>query len=92
MAGVRDAKSSIVKLEWFLNWVTFLVARFASHILITVKLIRDAHKFEKGVELPMALFGMAGMNLLNIGLGIDLLKAFKREKKSQQANHRQHHE
>lgn len=92
MAGIRDARSVIVKLEWFLNWTTFFVARCVSHVLITGKLIKDAHKFGKGVELPLALFGMAGMNILNIGLGMDLLKAFKRERKSQHANHRQHHE
>lgn len=92
MAGIRDASSVIVKLEWFLNWTTFFVARCVSHVLITAKLIKDAHKFGKGVELPLALFGMAGMNILNIGLGMDLLKAFKRERKSQHANHRQHHE
>ncbi|CAJ2667763.1 unnamed protein product [Trifolium pratense] len=92
MAGIRNARSIVVKLEWFLNWITFFVARCASHILITAKLIRDAHKFGKGVELPLALFGMAGMNFLNIGLGIDLFKAFKRERKPQQVNHHQHHE
>lgn len=92
MAGIRDARSIIIKLEWFLNWTTFFVARCASHILITAKLIKDAHKFGKGVELPLALFGMAGMNSLNIGLGIDLFKAFKRERKSQQANQHQHRE
>ncbi|KAI5405954.1 uncharacterized protein LOC127082837 [Lathyrus oleraceus] len=92
MAGIRDARSVIIKLEWFLNWTTFFVARCASHILITAKLIKDAHKFGKGVELPLALFGMAGMNSLNIGLGIDLFKAFKRERKSQQANQHQHRE
>jgi len=92
MAGIRDARSVIVKLEWFLNWTTFFVARCASHVLITAKLIKDAHKFGKGVELPLALFGMAGMNFLNIGLGMDLLKAFKRERKSQQVNHHQHNE
>jgi len=81
MAGIRDAKNILVKLEWFLNWVTFCVARSVAHILITAKLIKDAHKFQKGVELPLALLGMAGMNLLNIGLGMDLLKAFKRERK-----------
>ncbi|KAG4921686.1 hypothetical protein JHK85_051359 [Glycine max] len=83
MAGIRDAKSILVKLEWFLNWVTF-VARSVPHILITAKLIKDTYKFEKGMELPLALLGMAGMNLLNIGLGIDLLKAFMRERRSQQ--------
>lgn len=92
MAGIRDARSVIVKLEWFLNWTTFFVARCVSHVLITAKLIKDAHKFGKGVELPLALFGMAGMNILNIGLGMDLLKAFKRERRSQNVNHRQHHE
>lgn len=92
MAGIRDAKNIVVKLEWFLNWVTFFVARVASHILITAKLIRDAHKFERGVELPLALFGMAGMNLLNIGLGMDLFKAFKKERKTQQTNHHHHRE
>lgn len=91
MTGIRDAKSKIVKLEWVLNWLTFIFARVVSHILITAKLIRDAHKFGRGVELPLALFGMAGMNLLNIFLGIDLFKAFKREKNSQ-ANGRRHHE
>ncbi|KAK2659484.1 hypothetical protein Ddye_006017 [Dipteronia dyeriana] len=92
MAGIRDAKSRIVRVEWVLNWITFVVARFASHILITVKLIRDAHKFEQGIVLPLALFGMAGMNLLNIFLGIDLFNAFRREKKPQQMNNNHHHE
>lgn len=92
MTGIRDARSVLIKFEWFLNWTTFIVARCASHILITAKLIKDAHKFGKGVELPLALFGMAGMNFLNIGLGIDLFKAFKRERKSQQANQHRHRE
>lgn len=86
MAGNRDAKSKKVKAEWVLNWIAFIVTRLASHVLITIKLIRDSSKFEKGVELPLALFGMAGMNLLNIFLGIDLFKAYRREKNSQ------HHE
>lgn len=79
MAGIRDAKSVVVKIEWVLNWVSFFVARLAAHVFITAKLIIDASKFEKGIELPLALFGMAGMNFLNIGLGIDLFSAFKRE-------------
>ncbi|KAF8404086.1 hypothetical protein HHK36_008964 [Tetracentron sinense] len=87
MAGVRDANSKIVRAEWVLNWVTFFLARFAAHILITVKLIRDAPKFGKGVELPLALFGMVGMNLLNFFLGADLFKAYRGEK-----NHRQNHQ
>ncbi|MCL7023253.1 hypothetical protein MKW94_028759 [Papaver nudicaule] len=89
MAGVRDAKNKIVKMEWVLSWMTFFLARLGSHILITAKLISDANKFGKGVELPLALFGMVGMNLLNIFLGLDLLKACKREiKNSQQQYHR----
>lgn len=84
MAGIRDSKSRIVRVEWVLNWITFFLARIASHLLITIKLIRDASKFEKGIELPLALFGMAGMNLLNVSLGIDLFNAFKREKNPQQ--------
>ncbi|EEF48341.1 TLC domain-containing protein fld-1 [Ricinus communis] len=87
MAGVRDAKSNIVKLEWVLNWVTFIFARCLSHILITIKLLRDASKFEKGVQLPFALFGMVGMNLLNAGLGIDLFNAFRRERNPLRSSH-----
>lgn len=83
MAGVRDAKSTVVKVEWIVNWITFFVARLASHILITYKLVTDAPKFGKGIELPLALFGMAGMNLLNVFLGLDLLKAYRREKNDQ---------
>ncbi|KAK9066850.1 hypothetical protein SSX86_014173 [Deinandra increscens subsp. villosa] len=79
MAGIRDGKNKLVKIEWCLNIGTFLLARLLSHVLITVKLVKDASKFEKGVELPLALFGMAGMNLLNVFLGIDLLNAFKKE-------------
>ncbi|KAG7974083.1 hypothetical protein I3843_06G029400 [Carya illinoinensis] len=90
MAGIRDAKSRIVRLEWVLNWVTFVVARLVSHVLITVKLLRDAHKFGQGVELPLALFGMAGMNLHNVFLGIDLYNAFRREKNPQGNGHRRH--
>lgn len=86
MVGVRDAKSKVVKVEWVLNWIMFVLARIISHVLITVKLIKDASKFEKGVEWPLAMFGMAGMNLLNAFLGIDLFNAFKREKNPQQNN------
>ncbi|KAI3726541.1 hypothetical protein L1987_66339 [Smallanthus sonchifolius] len=82
MAGIRDGKSKLVKTEWFLNIVTFLFARLLSHILITLKLVKDASKFEKGVELPLALFGMAGMNLLNVFLGLDLFNAFRRENRN----------
>ncbi|CAI9112790.1 OLC1v1013283C1 [Oldenlandia corymbosa var. corymbosa] len=83
MAGFRDGSSIVVKIEWALNWFTFVVARVISHVLITVKLIKDASKFGKGVELPLALCGMAGMNLLNTFLGLDLLKAYRREMKIQ---------
>ncbi|KAK3166086.1 hypothetical protein QOZ80_1AG0041260 [Eleusine coracana subsp. coracana] len=83
MAGFRDFKRTMVKMEWVLNWITFVTARVICHILITYKLITDAHKFGKGIELPLALFGMAGMNLLNIFLGLDLIKAFTREKNGQ---------
>lgn len=92
MAGVRDAESKTVKAEWVLNWLAFVFARFMSHILITVKLVMDASKFEKGVELPLALSGMAGMNLLNIFLGIDLFKAYRKERKSKRDHSNNHHE
>lgn len=84
MAGVRNASSKIVRMEWIFNWLTFFTARLTSHILITMKLLMDAPKFGEGMELPLALFGMAGMNLLNIFLGVDLFNAYRREKKSQQ--------
>ncbi|EES01823.1 hypothetical protein BDA96_03G399100 [Sorghum bicolor] len=83
MVGFRDFHRTMVKLEWVLNWTTFVTARVICHILITYKLIADAHKFGKGIELPLALLGMAGMNLLNIFLGLDLLKAFTRERNQQ---------
>ncbi|OEL37941.1 hypothetical protein BAE44_0001041 [Dichanthelium oligosanthes] len=83
MAGFRDFNRKVVKLEWVLNWTTFVTARVTCHILITYKLITDAHKFGKGIELPLALLGMAGMNLLNIFLGLDLFKAFARERNQQ---------
>uniref|UniRef100_A0A0A9DKW2 TLC domain-containing protein n=1 Tax=Arundo donax TaxID=35708 RepID=A0A0A9DKW2_ARUDO len=83
MAGFCDFNRKMVKLEWVLNWTTFVTARVICHILITYKLITDAHKFGKGIELPLALFGMAGMNLLNIFLGINLVKAYERERNQQ---------
>lgn len=83
MAGLRDSSSAMVKLEWVLNWTTFFTTRLTCHILITYKLLVDAHKFKKGIELPLALFGMAGMNLLNIFLGLDLFRAYKRERSQQ---------
>ncbi|XP_044475562.1 TLC domain-containing protein 2-like [Mangifera indica] len=89
MAGIRHAKSRIVRVEWILNWTMFVLARFASHVLITVKLIKDASKFEKGIGLPLALFGMFGMNLLNFFLTIDLFKAFRKERTPAQMNN--HH-
>lgn len=91
MAGVRDGSSQFVKAEWLLNWTTFVLARFTSHILITMKLIVDAPKFGKGMELPLALFGMFGMNVLNIFLGMDLFKACRRERNPPR-DHQNHHE
>ncbi|KVH98727.1 TLC domain-containing protein 2 [Cynara cardunculus var. scolymus] len=85
MAGFRDSNSKFVKIEWFLNMVTFFLARLLSHLLITIKLVKDAAKFEKGVELPLALLGMAGMNLLNVFLGVDILKALRRERNSHES-------
>ncbi|KAK6803864.1 hypothetical protein RDI58_001648 [Solanum bulbocastanum] len=92
MVGFRDCNGSIfVKAEWVLNWTSFVLARVVSHILITVKLIRDASKFDKGgVEFPLALFGMAGMNLLNTFLGIDLFKAYRREMNPQRSRQNHH--
>ncbi|KAF7024815.1 hypothetical protein CFC21_037102, partial [Triticum aestivum] len=83
MAGFRDFNRKLVKLEWVLNWTTFVTARVICHILITYRLITDAHKFDKGIELPLALSGMAGMNVLNVSLGLDLFKAFARERNQQ---------
>uniref|UniRef100_A0A0D9V8B6 TLC domain-containing protein n=1 Tax=Leersia perrieri TaxID=77586 RepID=A0A0D9V8B6_9ORYZ len=83
MAGFRDYNRKIVKLEWVLNWTTFVSARVACHILITYKLVIDAHKFSSGIELPLAFLGMIGMNLLNIFLGLDLVKAYTRERNQQ---------
>ncbi|KAF3777739.1 hypothetical protein EJ110_NYTH45225 [Nymphaea thermarum] len=86
MSGVRDGKMRVVQLEWVFNWLAFFTARLGCHVLITYKLIRDAHKFERGVALPLALTGMAGMNLLNFFLGRDLLKAYRREQ-AQETHH-----
>ncbi|XP_057809597.1 uncharacterized protein LOC131023941 isoform X2 [Salvia miltiorrhiza] len=92
MAGIRDAGSKIVKAEWVLNWLTFVFARCMSHILITVKLVIDASKFDKGVELPLALSGMAGMNMLNVFLGIDLFNAYRKESRFQKDHNNNHQE
>ncbi|CAN6720895.1 unnamed protein product [Malus baccata var. baccata] len=86
MAGIRDARSKIVRAEWVLNWVTFTFARTAAHLLVTAKLFCDTPKFGKGIELPLALFGMFRMNFLNASLGIDLFHAFKGERNSRHAN------
>ncbi|KAL1557069.1 alanine--tRNA ligase [Salvia divinorum] len=92
MAGVRNAGSKIVKAEWVFNWLTFVFARCVSHIFITVKLVIDASKFDKGVELPLALSGMAGMNLLNVLLGIDLFNAYRKEIRVQKDHNINHQE
>ncbi|XP_010692425.2 uncharacterized protein LOC104905537 [Beta vulgaris subsp. vulgaris] len=88
MAGIRSAESTVVKAEWVLNWITFFFARLLPHALILIKLVKDASKFDKGVELPLAMFGMIGMNLLNIGLGMDIFGAYKREKSPPQNHHK----
>ncbi|KAK9743484.1 hypothetical protein RND81_03G242500 [Saponaria officinalis] len=79
MAGFRNSASAIVKLEWLLNWSTFIFARLIPHALILIKLVRDAPKFDKGIQLPLACFGMIAMNVLNIGLGFDLFAAYVRD-------------
>ncbi|CAN6887022.1 unnamed protein product [Brassica oleracea] len=91
MAGIRDSNTALVKLEWVLNWTAFVFARCVPHILITVKLIKDARKFGRGVEWPLALFGMAGMNILNVGLGMDLFHAFRRERSNRRNQEKSNH-
>ena len=68
-----------------------MFARCVPHILITVKLIKDARKFGRGVEWPLALFGMAGMNILNVGLGMDLFHAFRRERSNRRNQEKSNH-
>lgn len=77
MAGVLQ---NSVQIEWALNWIAFFTSRVGAHALITYKLITDTPKFVQGIQLPLALFGMLGMNILNLALGIDLSKAYCREK------------
>ncbi|KAL3678234.1 hypothetical protein R1sor_021190 [Riccia sorocarpa] len=87
LAGANRAWSNILRIEWELNWLTFFTARCAVHILITVKLLQDRHKFEKGtIEFPLAVVGMLGLNVLNFILGKGLWKAFKRERSSKRGS------
>eukprot|EP01018_Ginkgo_biloba_P039328 Gb_30724 [translate_table: standard] len=80
MAGIKKGKWRRMRIEWGLHWLTFFTARLCTHWFITYKLIRDASRFPPGVELPLAFVGMAGMNVLNIFLALDLLKAYKKER------------
>ena len=52
------------------------------HIFVTLKLVLDITKFPSGVEWPLAISGMMGLNILNVILGIDLSKAFLKESNS----------
>ncbi|KAL2642048.1 hypothetical protein R1flu_009635 [Riccia fluitans] len=80
LAGASRAWCTMLRIEWELNWITFFFARWALHIMITLKLVQDREKFEKGtVEFPLGFLGMLGLNVLNFILGQGLWKAFKRE-------------
>ncbi|XP_074281568.1 uncharacterized protein LOC141606373 [Silene latifolia] len=50
MAGIRITESGTVKVECVLNWFTFIFARLIPYALILIKLVRDASKFDKGME------------------------------------------
>lgn len=62
-----------------MNWLAFFTSRIALHVLVSIKLLKDFKKFRAGVELPLALMGMTGLNVLNFILGQGLYKAFLRE-------------
>lgn len=79
MSGLRRERSLRTRIEWGIHWFTFFIARLFVHWFITYKLIRDASKFPRGIELPLAFLGMVGMNVLNIFLGFDIFKACKKE-------------
>ncbi|GLJ21138.1 hypothetical protein SUGI_0386620 [Cryptomeria japonica] len=79
MAGLRKEKSQRTRIEWGLHWLAFFSARTFLHWFITYKLIKDRSKFPPGIELPLAFLGMVGMNILNIFLGLDLVKACRKE-------------
>ncbi|CAM6094737.1 unnamed protein product [Calypogeia fissa] len=80
LSGASRKWSFVLLVEWTLNWFAFFTARIALHVLITIKLLVDSRKFKSGVELPLALTGMAGLNVLNFILGQGLYKAFLRER------------
>lgn len=80
MAGIRKDGSWSVTIEWSFNWITFFTSRIATHVFITCKLIFDVSKFPAGIEWPLAITGMIGLNVLNIILGLDLFNAFQKER------------
>ncbi|KAG6548235.1 hypothetical protein Mapa_010286 [Marchantia paleacea] len=81
LAGANRAWGHLLRIEWLLNWIAFITARCAVHVLITAKLVQDRLMFERGtIELPLASIGMLGLNILNFILGQGLWKAFRRER------------
>eukprot|EP00246_Nothoceros_aenigmaticus_P012375 TRINITY_DN3815_c0_g1_i2.p1 TRINITY_DN3815_c0_g1~~TRINITY_DN3815_c0_g1_i2.p1 ORF type:complete len:182 (+),score=24.50 TRINITY_DN3815_c0_g1_i2:190-735(+) len=79
LAGFTAGNSTTATFLWSINWATFVLLRLLVHVLITCKLVHDAALFPRGLELPLALIGMLLLNLLNVSLGSDMLKAFKRD-------------
>ena len=82
MAELQREESWFIITLWAFNWFTFFTSRMAMHIFVTLKLVLDITKFPSGVEWPLAISGMMGLNILNVILGIDLSKAFLKESNS----------
>ncbi|KAH7288700.1 hypothetical protein KP509_31G037400 [Ceratopteris richardii] len=88
MACVRKEGSWLVSIEWSFNWITFFTSRMVMHTFIIYKLLIDSSKFPSGIEWPLAISGMTGLHILNVLLGVDLFRAFRKERAVQRSRYK----
>ncbi|KAE8883246.1 hypothetical protein PF005_g13626 [Phytophthora fragariae] len=73
------ALSALLRWVWRTQWGSFVVARFAPHIVVAVLTYQGKNLFAHQLHFLMAFSGIIFINLLNIHLFFDVRKAYRKD-------------
>ncbi|KAE8883247.1 hypothetical protein PF005_g13626 [Phytophthora fragariae] len=72
-------QSALLRWVWRTQWGSFVVARFAPHIVVAVLTYQGKNLFAHQLHFLMAFSGIIFINLLNIHLFFDVRKAYRKD-------------
>ncbi|KAE9039845.1 hypothetical protein PR001_g6069 [Phytophthora rubi] len=79
MSNYSVRQSALLRWVWRTQWGSFVVARFAPHIVVAVLTYQGKNLFAHQLHFLMAFSGIIFINLLNIHLFFDVRKAYRKD-------------